>query len=174
MNTAVPPNNTLSGFISGAGAFLIWGLCPVYWKVLADVPALETITHRVVVINLFLMGTAFLTALPLMLFNIAANRITLTAIGFLQYIAPTVTLLLAVFVYHEPLSTHQLVAFMMIWTALVIYSLDSIKTYKKQFVLSQGQPNWLHSGLPGKGKQAVDQLQKNNFILDFPIVMMDI
>ena len=88
--------------------------------------------HRGLSIDFFLMGTAFLTALPLMLFNIAANRITLTAVGFLQYIAPSVTLLLAVFLYHEPMSQHQLVAFIFIWSALAIYSVDSIKTYKKQ------------------------------------------
>ncbi len=90
--------------------------------------------HRGLSIDLFLMGTAFLTALPLMLFNIAANRITFTAVGFLQYIAPSVTLLLAVFLYHEPMSRHQLVAFIFIWSALGIYSVDSIKIYKKQHI----------------------------------------
>lgn len=88
--------------------------------------------HKGLSINFLLMGTAFLTALPLMLFNIAANRITLIAVGFLQYIAPSVTLLLAIFLYNEPLSSHQLVAFIFIWTALGIYSADSIKIYKKR------------------------------------------
>jgi len=55
-------------------------------------------------------------------------------VGFIQYISPTATLLLAVFLYHEPLSTDQLVAFIFIWAALVIYSVDSIKIYKKQRV----------------------------------------
>lgn len=93
-----------------------------------------TFGHTGIVIDLFLVGTAFLTALPLLLFNIAANRITLTAVGFLQYIAPSVTFILAVFVYDEPLSVHQLISFVFIWAALFVYTADSIRTYRHRSV----------------------------------------
>lgn len=102
-------------------AYLVW----------LENTGLGTFGHTGLVVDFFLVGTAFLTALPLMLFNIAANRITLTAVGFLQYIAPSVTFLLAVFVYNEPLSIHQLIAFCFIWTALAVYSQDAVKAYRR-------------------------------------------
>mgnify|MGYP001551753850 CR=1 FL=1 len=80
--------------------------------------------------DLFLIATALVTALPLLLFNIGARRLRLITLGFLQYIAPSTTFILAVFVYQEPLSLHQLVAFIFIWTALVIYTFDSIGSYR--------------------------------------------
>jgi len=72
---------------------------------------------------LFLAGP--LTALPLLWFTAAARRLTLATLGFLQYLAPTGHFLLAVFAYHEPFGTPHFVAFGCIWTALLIYSVDS-------------------------------------------------
>ncbi len=125
------------GINSAVGLFietLLLTLPCIAYLVWLENQGIGSFGHTGFTIDLFLMGTAFLTALPLLLFNIAANRITLTAVGFIQYISPTATLLLAVFLYHEPLSTDQLVAFIFIWAALVIYSVDSIKIYKKQRV----------------------------------------
>ena len=84
--------------------------------------------------DLFLIGTALVTALPLLLFNMGARRLRLTTIGFLQYLSPTVTFILAVFVYQEPLSSHQLIAFVLIWSALGIYTLDSTRSFRKKSV----------------------------------------
>ena len=69
--------------------------------------------------------------LPLLLFTLGARRITLSAIGFMQYIAPYCAFLLAIFVYGEPLSQSQLTSFVLIWAALVIYSTDSILHYRR-------------------------------------------
>lgn len=76
-------------------------------------------------IDLFLMGTAFLTAFPLLLFTLGTRRLNLSTVGFLQYIAPTCMFLLGVFLYNEPLSSAQILSFILIWTALGIYSADS-------------------------------------------------
>jgi chloramphenicol-sensitive protein RarD len=81
-------------------------------------------------IDLFLMGTAFLTAVPLLLFTLGARRLRLSTLGFLQYIAPSCMFLLGVFLYNEPLSTAQLLAFILIWTALCLYSTDSAMHYR--------------------------------------------
>ncbi len=79
--------------------------------------------------DLLLMGAALATGLPLLLFNKGARRIDLKTVGFLQYIAPSCTFLLAVFIYNEPVSGVQLFTFILIWIALALYSTDSIIFY---------------------------------------------
>jgi chloramphenicol-sensitive protein RarD len=76
--------------------------------------------------TLLLMGAALVTGLPLLLFTMGARRLRLSTLGFLQYIAPSCTFLLAVFIYREPIVPAQLFTFGMIWTALAIYSYDSV------------------------------------------------
>lgn len=82
-------------------------------------------------IDLLLMGAALVTALPLLLFTIGARRLHLATIGFLQYLAPSCTFLLAILVYNEPLARPQLMAFILIWIALILYSADSVMYYRR-------------------------------------------
>ena len=77
-----------------------------------------------------LMGTALVTAIPLLFFTTGARLLHLSTIGILQYIAPSCTFLLAVFVYREPFQTTQLLTFVLIWSALIIYSIDSVRAYR--------------------------------------------
>jgi len=86
--------------------------------------------HSGTMISLMLMGAALVTALPMLLFTMGAKLLRFSTVGFLQYIAPSCTFLLAVFIYHEPLMPAQLFTFGMIWTALAIYSYDSVLAYK--------------------------------------------
>jgi chloramphenicol-sensitive protein RarD len=81
-------------------------------------------------VDLFLAGSALVTALPLLLFTIGAKRLTLCTVGFLQYLAPTFTFLSAVFLFHEPFTQAHLWAFLLIWIALILYSTDSTMQYK--------------------------------------------
>ncbi|NMG73891.1 EamA family transporter RarD [Aromatoleum diolicum] len=69
-----------------------------------------------------------ITAVPLMLFAVGAKRLPLSTIGFVQYIAPSLGFLLAVFAFGEPFDAGQLVGFAMIWAALAIYSVDMLRT----------------------------------------------
>jgi chloramphenicol-sensitive protein RarD len=73
-----------------------------------------------------LSAAGVITAVPLLWFAAAARRLRLSALGFLQYLAPTCQFLLAVFAYDEPFSTRQLVAFSLIWAALLAYTLESL------------------------------------------------
>jgi chloramphenicol-sensitive protein RarD len=70
-----------------------------------------------------------ITAIPLALFAYGARRVPLTMLGFLQYLAPTVALLLGVFVFHEPFGHVQQVAFAWIWIALAVFSVDGLRRY---------------------------------------------
>ena len=76
--------------------------------------------------DLLLMGTSLVTAVPLLLFTLSARRINLSTVGLMQYIAPSGMFLLAVLAYHEPFARAQVWTFLMIWIALAIYSTDSI------------------------------------------------
>jgi chloramphenicol-sensitive protein RarD len=87
-------------------------------------------------IDLLLMGTSVLTALPLLLFAMSARRVKLTTLGFLQYIAPTCMFGMAVFIFLEPFQMEQLVSFILIWSALAVYSTDSVAHFHKADVPS--------------------------------------
>jgi chloramphenicol-sensitive protein RarD len=65
------------------------------------------------------------TALPLLMFAGAARRLKLSTMGFLQYLAPTCQLLLAVFAFGEPFTRAQAISFSLIWAALAVFSVDS-------------------------------------------------
>ncbi len=77
-----------------------------------------------------LAASGVVTAVPLLLFAAAARRLRFSTLGFLQYLAPTVQFLLAVFLFHEPLTTTKLVALGCIWTAVAIYSYDTLRAYQ--------------------------------------------
>lgn len=79
-------------------------------------------------IELLLSGVV--TALPLLFFARAAARLSLSTLGFVQYIGPTIMLLLSVFVFKETVSPILLVGFALIWTALVVYAVSSIRGAK--------------------------------------------
>jgi len=79
---------------------------------------------------LVLAGIA--TAIPLLFFASAARRIKLTTIGILQYISPSLQFLLGVFVYKEDFPQGRFVGFIIIWIALLIFSLDRIKMKRKR------------------------------------------
>lgn len=71
-----------------------------------------------------LIFTGPLTALPLVLFAAGAKRIRLTTLGFLQYLSPTITLLVATLIFGEPFTVTNLFAFGCIWAALALVSLE--------------------------------------------------
>lgn len=78
-----------------------------------------------------LAGTGLATAIPLILYASGAKRLRLSTIGLMQYIAPTMIFLFAVFVFNEPMSSWQLVAFVLIWMALALYSVSMFQQRKR-------------------------------------------
>lgn len=75
-------------------------------------------------INALLVFAGPLTAIPLALFAAGARRVRLTTLGFLQYIAPSVTLMVAVFLFHEPFTASDVISFGCVWTAIAIAAAD--------------------------------------------------
>jgi chloramphenicol-sensitive protein RarD len=77
--------------------------------------------------SLLLIGGGVATALPLLYFAKGAQKVPLSMLGILQYIAPTLSLMIGVFIYHEAFTKAHLLAFIFIWSALVIYTLSVTK-----------------------------------------------
>ena len=96
-----------------------------------DSQGVGTIFRVSLKLDLLLMGCALATAIPLLFFTLGARRLYLTTVGLLQYIAPSCMFLLAVFLFREPLVKAQVVTFIFIWTALAIYSTDSVRYYRR-------------------------------------------
>jgi chloramphenicol-sensitive protein RarD len=74
-----------------------------------------------------LLGCGLVTALPLMIYANGAKLLKLSTIGIMQYIAPTMIFLIAIFAFHEPLGTARMIAFPLIWAGLVLYTLSMLK-----------------------------------------------
>ncbi|WP_430536316.1 EamA family transporter RarD [Listeria rocourtiae] len=76
--------------------------------------------------NLVLFGAGVVTAIPLLLFATSARRISYVMLGFIQYVGPTLMLILGVFVFHEAFDKTQLIAFLFIWAALLIFTISNV------------------------------------------------
>jgi chloramphenicol-sensitive protein RarD len=75
-----------------------------------------------------------ITAVPLLLFAGAANRIPLSGLGVLQYTAPVLQLALGVVLYHEPMPPARLAGFALVWAALVIFTADGLRHARRSRV----------------------------------------
>lgn len=83
--------------------------------------------HGTTLRDALLVGAGAVTALPLWLFAYGARRVRLSTMGFLQYIAPTLSLIIAVAIYDEPFGTVRLISFGLIWAALALVSLEMLR-----------------------------------------------
>lgn len=75
--------------------------------------------------DLFLILSGAMTTIPLLLFTYGAQRIRLTTLGLLQYLVPTTSFIIAVWVYDEPLGPDLMVTFALIWAGLAIFTFDT-------------------------------------------------
>ncbi|MGM0842703.1 MAG: EamA family transporter RarD [Bacillota bacterium] len=82
--------------------------------------------------DLLLIGAGAVTAIPLLFFSKGAQLIPLYMVGFLQYIAPTLTLILGIWVYNETFSFTHLISFTFIWLALTIFTASRVQYARKR------------------------------------------
>jgi chloramphenicol-sensitive protein RarD len=75
---------------------------------------------------LLLVSTGVVTGLPLVWFGHAARHLRMTTVGFLQYLAPSGSFLLGVFLYREPFTHNHLITFSLIWAALAIFTAEAL------------------------------------------------
>lgn len=79
-----------------------------------------------------LMGCGIVTAVPLLIYANGAKLLRLSTIAVLQYIAPTMIFLIGVFVFNEPFGSARMIAFPMIWAALVLYSIALFRNMRRK------------------------------------------
>lgn len=80
-----------------------------------------------VLTDLLLIGGGLITIAPLLLFASAVRAVPLSIIGLLQYISPTIQLVIGVLLFHEPFTRVQLTGFACVWTALALFAFDSVR-----------------------------------------------
>ncbi len=83
-------------------------------------------------VTLLLLSAGPVTAIPLLLFAYGARRIPLSLVGVLQYIGPSIQLLLGVWLYHEPFGSDRLLGFALIWSGLAVYSAEGLWRAKQR------------------------------------------
>ena len=79
-----------------------------------------------------LSGAGVATATPLLFFSMAAQRIKLNIVGFMQYLAPTLALILGVFFFREPFKPVHMFTFSCIWVALAIYTSELLREFRRE------------------------------------------
>lgn len=91
--------------------------------------------------SMLLAGTGIVTTVPLLLFGYAAQKIQLSTLGLMQYLAPSINLILGVFIYGEEFPPTRMVGFVLIWTALAIFMVENLfrrfRERKRILVLEQ-------------------------------------
>lgn len=92
------------------------------WMLLRAQDGTLAFGHRGAAIDLLLIAAGPVTAIPLLCFTSAVSRLRLATVGLMQYLSPTLQLLLAVFLYREPFGRERLVAFVVIWIALALFA----------------------------------------------------
>jgi chloramphenicol-sensitive protein RarD len=98
----------------------------IVYLVVADRQGIGAFLRAGVHVDTLLILGGPVTLVPLLLFGAAVQRVRLSVIGITQYIAPTIQFLLGVFVMREPFTRTQLVGFVIVWIALVVYVADGV------------------------------------------------
>lgn len=104
---------TIIFFLPAAG-FLIW----------LELQGNGAFIHSGGGMSLLMVGTGLITTVPLLLFAFAAHNLPLSLLGVLQYMAPTLNLLLGVFLYREEFPTTRLIGFLLVWCGLLVFVLE--------------------------------------------------
>ena len=77
---------------------------------------------------ILLVGAGVVTSLPLLWFTNAGKRLRYTTLGFIHYMTPSIQLVIGVYLYNEPFTSTHAVTFGLIWTGLIIYSINAFQT----------------------------------------------
>ena len=120
--------DSLAGLATETLILLPFGIAYLIW---CETAGTGVIGHAGLGMDALLLLGGPLTAIPLVLFAYGARRILYSTIGLLQYIAPTIQLLLAVYIYREPFGGARAAGFALIWTALAIYAADGMWRARK-------------------------------------------
>lgn len=103
------------------------------WLAWCELHGTGTLGHTTPAINALLVGSGLATALPLALFAYGARNVPLSTLGLVQYVGPTLQLLIGVLVFREAFSHTRAIGFAIIWSALALYMTDSLWRNRRAF-----------------------------------------
>ncbi len=126
--TKVAPLDALDGLTLETGLLFLPALVFLLWS---DWRGVGAFLHADGLSNLLMVGTGVVTATPLLCFAAAARRIPLSEVGILQYLAPTLQFLIGVFLYHEPFGRRDLIGYVLVWTALLLFWAEGWLTLRR-------------------------------------------
>ena len=115
------PLGSLFGLTTETGILL---LPAAAYLIFCEASGTGMFLHRPMIENALMVGAGVVTAIPLLLFAGAATRVSLTTIGLLQYLTPTMQFLIGILIYMEPLPPARLIGFSFVWTALLVFWLE--------------------------------------------------
>jgi chloramphenicol-sensitive protein RarD len=116
------------GLLMESGVLTLPALGYLGWLIARDQSTFGTVSG---VHTLMLAGSGLLTAVPLLLFAEAANRVPLSGLGILQYLTPTLQLIIGVVLFSEPLPPVRLAGFVIVWCALAIFTWDAFRVARQ-------------------------------------------
>jgi chloramphenicol-sensitive protein RarD len=124
----IAPLNPLFGMTLETGLLLIPALIFLFYLESGNEGAF---LHSGIKTSFLLFLAGIITTVPLLLFASAAQKIPLSLIGVLQYMAPSLQLICGVFIYHESFSSNQFIGYGIIWFALIIFATDGFLNFKQ-------------------------------------------
>lgn len=125
----VAPLGSLYGLMMETGILLMPALLYLVYEGMIGQGAF---LHTTTTVDLLLVGTGLITAVPLLMFASAAPRIPLSLLGLLQFISPTLQFVLGVLVYHEPFSHSKWIGFIFVWIGLIIFGAEGFVAHRSQ------------------------------------------
>jgi chloramphenicol-sensitive protein RarD len=123
------PLNSLHGLSLETAILFLPALAYLLYE---EIQGRATFLHTDTRTTLLLLAAGLVTTVPLLMFASAARRIPLSAIGLMQYIAPSLQFLIGVLIYHEPFNRHHLLGFSLVWMALAIFAAEMIAQERRR------------------------------------------
>ncbi len=130
------PLNSLHGLTLETALLVIPALG---FLIYSDVTGSGAFGHVAWQTSVMLAFTGVVTAIPLLLFASGARLVPLSTMGLLQYISPTLQFLIGVYVFGEPITHANIIGFLFIWTALILFSGEGLLQHRKALRLQQNQ-----------------------------------
>jgi chloramphenicol-sensitive protein RarD len=123
----IAPLGSLYGLTLETGILLIPAFCYLLYS---NASGSGAFLHTGTSSDFLMIGAGLVTTIPLLMFASAAQRISLSLVGVLQYIAPTLQFLVGVIIYKEPFSHIQFIGYGIIWLALILFAVEGYLAYR--------------------------------------------
>jgi len=123
------PLGSLAGLSLETALYAPFAACFLFYRAAHGLGALG---HSPISVELLVLSAGVVTAVPLLLFGYGARNLRLSTLGLLQYICPSIAFALGALVYGEPFDPARLLSFVLIWAALVLYTVDNLRAQARR------------------------------------------